>query len=43
VAYVAGDLVVRMNWSEYVWLPRIGPHLLNEETIAVIERGTLTG
>jgi uncharacterized damage-inducible protein DinB len=40
--FSAGDLVVHMNWAEYMWLPRIGPHQLSEQTIAVIERGNLS-
>lgn len=40
--FSAGDLVVHMNWAEYVWLPRIGTHLLDEATVALLERGSLT-
>ena len=37
--FSAGDLVLHMNWAEYVWLPRIGAHRLSEDTVAMIERG----
>lgn len=39
--FSAGDLVVHMNWAELVWLPRIGPHELDDEAVALIERGRL--
>ena len=39
--FSAGLLVVHMNWAEYRWLPRIGRHQLPENTIQVLERGSL--
>jgi uncharacterized damage-inducible protein DinB len=39
--FSAGDLVVHMNWAEYVWLPKIGQHRLDEASIRTIERGSL--
>ncbi|MFW5884602.1 MAG: DinB family protein [Spirochaetota bacterium] len=39
--FSAGDLVVHMNWAEFVWLAKIGEHRLPAETVAVIERGKL--
>jgi uncharacterized damage-inducible protein DinB len=40
--FSAGDLVLHMNWAEYLWLPRIGPHRLNEDTVAMIQRGSVS-
>ncbi len=40
--FSAGDLVVHMNWAEYVWLPRIGTHRLNQDTVALLQRGSVT-
>ena len=40
--FSAGDLVVHMNWAEYLWLPRIGKHRLSEETVELISRGALS-
>ena len=39
--FSAGDLVLHMNWAEYMWLPRIGQHRLSQESIDLIERGSL--
>ncbi|MFW5745478.1 MAG: hypothetical protein ACOC2D_19555, partial [Spirochaetota bacterium] len=39
--FSAGDLVVHMNWAEFVWLAKIGEHRLPAETVALLERGKL--
>lgn len=39
--FSAGDLVLHMNWAEYLWLSKVGPHLLEEPTVATLERGDL--
>ncbi len=39
--FSAGDLVVHMNWAEYLWLPKIGKHRLPEQTVELISRGAL--
>lgn len=39
--FSAGDLVVHMNWAEFVWLPKLGPHRLSAETVEIVRRGNL--
>lgn len=40
--FSAGDLVIHMNWAEYVWLAKIGAHRLSEDTLRIVERGNLS-